>query len=188
MAMSPVMRNRLLALSGAGAVAIAGTMITDLEGVRYTPYYDVAGVLTVCYGHTGADIIKSKTYTADECRAMLDKDLVPFARSVERSVKVPASEYQKAALISFSYNVGVTAFEHSSLLRQLNAGNYSQACEGLKAWVYAGKGKEKKAWPGLMNRREVEREVCMWGEKPQTLGDDFGPLNAGTPGAAPGVF
>lgn len=188
MAMSPVLRNKLLAMGGAGALAIAGVMIPDLEGVKYSPYYDVAGVLTVCYGHTGSDIVKGKKYTEKECRSMLDKDLIPFARSVERSVKVPASEYQKAALISFSYNVGVTAFEHSSLLRQLNAGNYSQACEGLKAWVYAGKGKEKKAWPGLMNRREVEREVCMWGEKPQKADDSFGPLNAGTPPAAPGVF
>jgi lysozyme len=163
--MNPALRKALLGMTGAGAVAIAGTMLTDLEGVRYTPYYDVAGVLTVCYGHTGADIIKNKTYTHAECKAILDKDLQPFARSVELSVKVPANEYQKAALISFSYNVGVNAFQNSSLLRNLNAGNYALACDGLKAWVYAGKGKDKKAWPGLMNRREVEREVCMWGQK-----------------------
>lgn len=159
--MNPALRKALLGMAGAGAVAIAGTMITDLEGVRYTPYYDVAGVLTVCYGHTGADIIKNKTYSPAECKAMLDKDLQPFAKSVERSVKVPTNEYQKAALISFSYNVGVTAFERSSLLPQLNAGNYQAACDGLRQWTYAG----GKQWKGLMNRREVEREVCMWGQK-----------------------
>lgn len=159
--MNPALRKALLGMTGAGAVAIAGTMLTDLEGVRYTPYYDVAGVLTVCYGHTGADIIKGKTYSPAECKSMLDKDLQPFVRSVERSVKVPTNEYQKAALISFSYNVGVTAFERSSLLRQLNAGNYQAACDGLRQWTYAG----GKQWKGLMNRREVEREVCMWGQK-----------------------
>lgn len=159
--MNPALRKALLGMTGAGAVAIAGTMLTDLEGVRYTPYYDVAGVLTVCYGHTGADIIKNKTYSPVECKAMLDKDLQPFARSVDRSVKVPTNEYQKAALISFSYNVGVSAFERSSLLRQLNAGNYQAACDGLRQWTYAG----GKQWKGLMNRREVEREVCMWGQK-----------------------
>lgn len=62
---------------------------------------------------------------------MLDKNLVLFACSVERSVKVPASEYPRAALISFSYNVGAHAFENSSLLRKLNAGDYSGACDGL---------------------------------------------------------
>lgn len=159
--MNPALRKALLGMSGAGAIAIAGTMLNDLEGVRYTPYYDVAGILTVCYGHTGADIIKSKTYSQAECKAMLDKDLQPFARSVERSVKVPTNEYQKAALISFSYNVGVAAFERSSLLRQLNAGNYQAACDGLRQWTYAG----GKQWKGLMNRREVEREVCNWSQK-----------------------
>jgi lysozyme len=148
-------------MGGASALTIAGVMIPELEGVRYSPYYDVAGVLTVCYGHTGSDIIKGKKYTEKECRAVLDKDLQPFAKSVDRSVKVPASEYQKAALISFSYNVGVSAFENSSLLRNLNAGNYAQACEGLKVWIYAGGRK----WKGLMNRRDIENEVCMWGQR-----------------------
>lgn len=70
-------------------------MIPELEGVRYEPYRDVAGVLTVCYGHTGVDIVPGKRYTQAECKAILDKDLIPFARSVNRSVKVPATEYQK---------------------------------------------------------------------------------------------
>lgn len=161
MAISPALRNKLAGMIGAGALAIAGTMIPELEGVRYAPYHDVAGVLTVCYGHTGRDIIPGKKYTETECRALLQKDLVPFAQSVDRSVKVPASEYQKAALITFSYNVGVTAFERSALLRQLNTGNYRAACDGLRQWIYAG----GKKWKGLMNRREVEREVCMWGQK-----------------------
>ncbi|WP_305798049.1 lysozyme [Kosakonia sp. MUSA4] len=161
MAMSPSLKNRLAGMAGASAITIAGVMIPDLEGVRYTPYHDVAGVLTVCYGHTGRDIIPGKKYTETECRALLQKDLVPFAQSVDRSVKVPASEYQKAALITFSYNVGVTAFERSALLRQLNTGNYRAACDGLRQWIYAG----GKKWKGLMNRREVEREVCLWGQK-----------------------
>jgi len=161
MAISPALRNKLAGMTGAGALAIAGTMIPELEGIRYAPYYDVAGVLTVCYGHTGRDIIPGKKYTETECRALLQKDLMPFAQSVDRSVKVPTSEYQKAALITFSYNVGITAFERSALLRQLNAGNYRAACDGLRQWIYAG----GKKWKGLMNRREVEREVCLWGQK-----------------------
>lgn len=159
--MTPALKKKLAAVAGGGALAIAAVLIPDLEGVRYESYYDVAGVLTVCYGHTGTDIIRDKTYSKAECRAMLDKDLVPFARSVERSVKVPASEYQRAALISFSYNVGIRAFENSSLLRKLNAGDYVGACDGLRQWIYAG----GKQWRGLMNRREVEHAVCTWGKK-----------------------
>lgn len=159
--MDTSLRNKLVAAAGGGAMAIAAILIPSLEGIEYKPYRDVAGVLTVCYGHTGPDIIPGRTYTRAECKALLDKDLIPFARSVERSVKVPATEYQKAALISFSYNVGVYAFEHSTLLKKLNARDYTGACDELRRWTFAG----GKQWKGLMNRREVEREVCLWSEK-----------------------
>lgn len=159
--MSPNLRKTLVGLTGVSALTIASYMIPDLEGVRYTPYSDVVGVVTVCYGHTGKDIIPGKTYTPTECKAMLDSDLIPFARSVERSVKVPTTEFLKASLITFSYNVGIYAFEHSSLLRHLNAGNQEAACNGLRSWIYAG----KKVWKGLISRREVEHEVCLWAQK-----------------------
>ncbi|MGQ6138303.1 lysozyme [Serratia sp. IR-2025] len=158
--MTPMLKKRLLGAATGGAIAIAAVLIPSLEGVEYKPYRDVVGVLTVCYGHTGPDIIPDKTYTEAECKALLDKDLVPFARSVERSVKVPASEYQKAALISFSYNVGVKAFETSTLLKKLNAGDSRGACDELRRWNKAG----GKVWKGLINRREVEREICNWGQ------------------------
>lgn len=161
MPMPPTLRKSLIAAAGGGAIAIAAVLVPDLEGVRYEPYRDVAGVLTVCYGHTGADIVIGKRYTSGECKALLDKDLVPFARSVERSVKIPASEYQKASLISFSYNVGVKAFESSTLLRKLNAGDSKGACDEMRRWNKAG----GKVWKGLINRREVEREICNWGQK-----------------------
>ncbi|WP_308351958.1 lysozyme [Serratia marcescens] len=158
--MTPILKKRLLGAATGGAIAIAAVLIPSLEGVEYKPYRDVVGVLTVCYGHTGPDIIPDKTYTEAECKAMLDKDLQPFARSVERSVKVPANEYQKAALISFSYNVGVKAFESSTLLKKLNAGDSRGACDEMRRWNKAG----GKVWKGLINRREVEREICNWGQ------------------------
>jgi hypothetical protein len=41
---------------------------------------------------------------------------------------------------------------------------------------------------GLITRREIEREVCLWAEKPQVLSDGLGPLNPGIPVSAPGYF
>jgi len=159
MALSLSLRNKIIAAASGGALAIAAAMIPALEGDEHKPYQDITGVWTVCYGHTGPDIIRSKNYTESECKTLLDKDLQPFSRSVARSVKVPATEYQKAALITFSYNVGISAFEKSTLLKDLNAKRYQQACNGLRNWVYAG----GKKWQGLINRREVEREVCLMG-------------------------
>ena len=45
--------KKVMAACTAGAIAGALVLIPVYEGVEYTPYRDVAGVLTVCYGHTG---------------------------------------------------------------------------------------------------------------------------------------
>ncbi len=163
MPMSPGLRNKIVASLGGGAMAIAVAMLggggDSLEGRVYTPYQDVVGVWTVCDGHTGPDIIKGKRYTDKECDTLLAKDLAPAKKAVDSVVKVPIKETTRAALYSFVYNCGATAFRNSSLLRKLNAGDRAGACADLKKWIYAG----GKVWRGLMNRREVETEVCTWG-------------------------
>ncbi len=94
MAISAALRNRLLAAAGAGALTLAITLLggsDGLEGRRYVPYRDVAGVLTVCDGHTGADIVRNKTYTDGECDSLLRADLSLIQAKVDSLVKVPLS-------------------------------------------------------------------------------------------------
>lgn len=149
---------------GAGAIAIAAALITGpngndgLEGVRYQPYQDVVGVWTVCYGHTGKDIMPGKTYTKAECQALLDKDLNTVARQINPYIKVPLPETTRGALYSLVYNVGAGNFRTSTLLRKINQGDINGACDQLRRWTYAG----GKQWKGLITRREIEREVCTW--------------------------
>ncbi|ELP3688690.1 lysozyme [Salmonella enterica] len=153
-----------LITGGACAVAIAAAMLgghDGLEGRRYIPYRDVAGVLTVCDGHTGKDIIPGKRYTDAECDALLDKDLKRVKAQVDPLIKVSIPESERAAFYSFAYNVGTGAFARSTLLKKLNAGDHAGACNELKRWTYAG----GRQWKGLVMRREIEREVCTWGQK-----------------------
>lgn len=161
MAISSSLRKKLLAAAGGGAIAIAATLIPTLEGVEYRPYQDVAGVWTVCYGHTGKDIILGKTYTELECRDLLDKDLHTTATQIDPYIKRPITEETRAALYSFAYNVGAGNFRTSTLLYRINQGDTAGACDQLRRWVYAGGQK----WKGLVTRREIEREVCAWGVK-----------------------
>jgi len=161
MATSTALRNKIIAAMGGGAIAIAAAVIPSLEGVEHKPYQDVVGVWTVCYGHTGADIIKSKTYTEAECQALLNKDLRTVANQIDPLIKRPIPDTTRAALISFSYNVGAGAFRQSTLLKKINAGDTVGACNELRRWTYAG----GKQWKGLMNRREIERDVCLWSQK-----------------------
>jgi len=84
-------------------------------------------------------------------------DLQPVKKAVDGMVKIPLGEYQRAALYSFTYNVGTNAFSKSTLLKRLNAGDVDGACEELRRWIYAGGQK----WRGLMNRRDMERTMCL---------------------------
>ncbi|EBA6490008.1 lysozyme [Salmonella enterica] len=162
MALRP--KIKMLLAGGASAVAIAAAMLGShdgLEGRRYIPYRDVAGVLTVCDGHTGKDIIPGRRYNDAECDALLNKDLAQVAARIDPLVKVSIPNSERAALYSFAYNVGTGAFAKSTLLKKLNAGDHAGACDELKRWTYAG----GKQWKGLMTRREIEREVCTWEQK-----------------------
>lgn len=160
MAMSASLRNKLIAAAGGGSMIIASLFIGGKDGVEgrvYEPYKDVAGVWTVCDGHTGNDIVKGKKYTDRECDRLMWNDLQPVKKAVDSMVMVPLGEYPRAALYSFTYNVGTSAFSKSTLLKRLNAGDQAGACEELRRWVYAGGMK----WKGLMNRRDMERSLCL---------------------------
>ena len=150
------LKQKIAVITTAGATAIALVVIAHFEGVRYEPYRDVAGVLTVCYGHTGNDIIQGKTYTQQECDELLQKDFIRTQQQVDILVKVPVDDKTKAALYSFAFNVGTTAFARSTLLKKLNAGDQYGACEEMKRWVYAG----GKVWRGLVSRRDAESALC----------------------------
>ncbi|ASO79311.1 lysozyme [Escherichia coli] len=57
--------------------------------------------------------------------------------------------------------MGAGNFRTSTLLRKINQGDIKGACDQLRRWAYAG----GKQWKGLMTRREIEREVCLWGQQ-----------------------
>ena len=71
-------------------------------------------------------------------------------------IKRPMTDGQKAAFLSFAFNVGNRAFCDSTLARKANAGDMAGACAELSRWTYAG----GKQLPGLVRRRATERAVC----------------------------
>lgn len=118
-------------------------------------YSDPVGIPTACFGETQG-VKLGDTFTVAECKERLGKRVVEFGRAVDRCVKTPMSPARKAGLTSFTYNVGPDAFCSSTLVRKLNA-NDPAACDELLRWVYA-KGIKL---PGLVNRREQERALCL---------------------------
>lgn len=164
--MNLTLRNKLVGaiVGGSSAITIAAVMLGNadgLEGRRYYAYQDVVGVWTVCDGHTGYDVRRGHRYTDKECDALLQTDLRGVASEIDPLIKVSIPEPTRAALYSFTYNVGSGTFASSTLLKKLNTGDVPAACKELKRWTYAG----GKQWKGLITRREIEREVCEWGQK-----------------------
>lgn len=160
--MNPTLRNKLIGAiaGGSGAIAIASVMLGNadgLEGRRYYAYQDVVGVWTVCDGHTGADIRRGHRYTDRECDNLLKADLRKVASAIDPLIKVRIPDPTRAALYSFTYNVGVNAFRSSTLLKKLNNGDRKGACDELRKWTWAG----GKQWKGLQTRRDIERELCL---------------------------
>lgn len=147
--------NRILV----GAVsAVLATSIVNLEGTKYMAYDDVVGVITVCTGHTGRDVVKGRVYTPQQCKAFLETDLKGTREAINKCVNVPLTHYQYDAFTLFAYNVGTNAFCTSkSVAQPLNKGEYTAACNGLLKWSYAG----GKYVQGLYNRRLYERKMCL---------------------------
>jgi len=93
--------------------------------------------------------------TREQARTLLRQDLQPFLDAVDSLVKVPLTTNQREALASFVYNAGTGSLRNSSILSQLNAGDYDAVPDLLRNW-------RPKAVnvPGLQRRREAE--AAMW--------------------------
>ena len=156
--------NIRTASAGVGvAIALAVPLIERVEGTEYKPYRDVAGVLTVCSGVTGPDVIPGKTYSKSECRALLAKHVKIHSNYVDKAVTWPISNYTRAALISFSYNVGGNGMKNSTAIRLINQGKLEQGCNALAAWNKITVKGKKVISKGLVNRRSEEIKQCLKG-------------------------
>jgi lysozyme len=154
--MTPTTKSRTLkATVGAGCCALLLSYVPKFEGVILRGYKDPIGIVTACAGHTKTAVL-GRAYTPEECTNLLEADLVKHADGVLRCVTVPMNEGQKAAFISFAFNVGTGAFCGSTMVRKLNSGDYAGACAQLSRWTNAG-GREL---PGLVTRRKIERDMC----------------------------
>ena len=148
-------RQRLVAKIGAGATALAVPLVMLYEGTVLQSYRDPIGIITACVGHTGPELRMGQRYTRQQCEDMLYGDLLKHADALN-CIKTPLADNQKAAFLSFAFNVGNGAFCKSTLVRKANAGDLMGACAELSRWVMAG-GREL---PGLVKRRAAERELC----------------------------
>lgn len=147
----------LAAIVGAAAAAALLTFVPTQEGTVLKTYKDLGGVLTYCTGAT-EDAVWGRTYTPAQCAAQLDYDLARHADGISKCVNMDKlSVGQKVAFVDTAYNIGVSAFCGSSMVRLTNAGDKAGGCAALKRWVKVGPNIIR----GLVLRRDRTYAFCM---------------------------
>jgi len=136
-------------------LAIALAAVAGYEGLSLHAYPDVIGVPTICYGETKG-VNSGDIRTKAQCDEMLSARLVEFNAEINKCIRVELPETRRAAIVSLAYNIGSDQFCKSTVVRKLNAGDVSGACDAFLMWRFA-KGIE---WQGLINRRQKERALC----------------------------
>jgi len=139
-------------------------LIKQWEGLRLEAYRDVSGVWTIGYGHTAAaGAPHPKAGMKIDERAAQDillRDLSQYEQMIAAVIKVPLSDNQFAALVSFCYNIGTGAFIRSTLCKRLNEGDYDAVPQELSKWIHVNGHKIA----GLVNRRAAEAGLWARGE------------------------
>ncbi|WP_256943388.1 lysozyme [Achromobacter xylosoxidans] len=157
------LKQKILAAAVGGPLVIAGVLVAHFEPgkVRGKLYIDPVGVLTVCDGHTDPDIDPKRLYTDAVCDAWRDSDLAIADRAVRRLITAPLNDWQRAAHIDFTYNLGAGNLGQSTMRRKFNAGDYAGGCAEFERWVKGRQGGVLVTLPGLVSRREVDKWVCL---------------------------
>lgn len=134
-------------------------LIKQFEGLRLIAYKDVAEIETIGYGHTGSDVYAGLKITEEKAQSLLLDDTQTAQKCVNTSVQVKLNQNEFDALVSFVFNIGITAFAKSTLLKKLNAGNNkTEVASEFSRWVKAG---SDEPVPGLVKRRAKEKELFL---------------------------
>lgn len=132
------------------------------EGLETKAYPDPGSAdgnpWTIGVGHTNG-VKKGDTCTVEQAMAWLREDVHGAEAAVNRLVKVALTQDEFDALVSFVFNVGAGAFENSTLLRLLNAGDYDGAAAQFKRW----NKNDGRVMAGLTRRREAEARMFEFG-------------------------
>ncbi len=115
----------------------------------------MVGVLTIGWGTTHG-VMPGMEITQEQADQFLFTDCSELALKIGSLINVEISNNAFCALISFTYNLGLGSFFHSTLLTLINSGISPDVCAlEFSKWNHAG----GKVVDGLTNRRMAEAEL-----------------------------
>ena len=141
-------------------------VIKNFEGLRLNAYRDSAGVWTIGYGstryHDGKPVKPGDKLASEaQASALFNNTLGYYEDAVNHFVKVPLTQHQFDALVSFTYNLGTGALQGSTLLRKLNEKDYTGAADQFLLWdkITDPATGQKRVLDVLAQRRSEERTL-----------------------------
>ena len=127
------------------------SLIKKFEGLELKAYQCAAGVWTIGYGHTKG-VFEGQTIKKAEADEMLVVEMEEYEKAVNDAVTISIDQCMFDALVSWTYNLGPSNLNASTMLKVLNSGDYDGVPEQIKRWNKAG----GKVLEGLIRRREAE--------------------------------
>jgi len=143
-------------------------LIKSYEKLHLTAYQDEGGVWTCGWGHTAPYVVEGTTCTPALAEHWFQQDAFVVERAVDTALKAQLNQPQFDALCSFAYNVGVGAFEKSTLLKLMNERNFAKASDQFLVWDEVNGEKSE----GLENRRKAEQAMFNGGDWQNPRADD----------------
>ncbi|EIG9781134.1 lysozyme [Escherichia coli] len=159
-----------LIASGASAPEILDQFLDEKEGNHTTAYRDGAGIWTICRGATRVDgkpVIPGMKLSKGKCDQVNAIERDKALAWVEKNIRVPLTEPQKAGIASFCpYNIGPGKCFPSTFYKRINAGDRRGACEAIRWWIKDG-GRDCRIRSnncyGQVSRRDQESALACWG-------------------------
>lgn len=141
-------------LSNAGAA-----LIESFEGFRSAPYRDTGGVWTIGYGSTKGVNARTKHVTRKQAEDRMKKEIDAEYGAAVNKLKLPLTQHQFDALVSFVYNLGPGVLAADETVgRLLRAHRFVAAANAMLLYDH-GKGGVRLA--GLTLRRRRERALFL---------------------------
>jgi len=132
----------------------SGLHLTEqFEGCRLNAYQDQDGRWTIGYGHANG-VTPGMVCTLDQAEAWLSQDIAWAVATVNQHVHVEISQGIFDSLVDFTFNLGSSSFEHSTLLQLVNNDDLTDAINQFERWDKVG-GVEVA---GLLRRRIAEEQ------------------------------
>lgn len=134
----------------------AFSMLKSAEGFSSTVYRDSRGVKTIGYGFTAPHLVSKGKMT----RATADRELLRQCNALDSALAAEIkglAVHERAALISFAYNVGLPKMRRSTLFRLLKNGVRGRRIAAeIAKWRYVRRNGRLVPCKGLQRRRAAE--------------------------------